>query len=64
MKPYVMVALQRLQAEGNFPNGGRKPPEWLLERIYNEKLTGGYGKRNPVCPKCRLRKSNTGDCFC
>jgi tRNA(Ile2) C34 agmatinyltransferase TiaS len=63
MKPYVLVAIQRLQSEGGFP-GRKVPPGWLLERIYMETINGGYGKRNPVCPNCNVRRSNSGDCFC
>ena len=61
--PYVLVAQQRLQAEGNFPyNKGRVG--WLLDALAEEKLTGGYGKRNTLCPTCRVRRSNSGSCFC
>lgn len=63
MKPYVLVAKQRLAAEGNFPYDKGKVG-WLLDRLADEKLTGGYGKRNPVCPVCRVRTSNSGSCFC
>lgn len=64
MKPYVMVALHQQEREGNFP-GRKVPPGWLLEKIWNEKVSGGYtAKRNPACPICHVRKSNSGDCFC
>jgi len=65
MKPYQINAEHRLAAEGNFPSGRRKIPGWLIEKIAVEKATGGYSnKHNPVCPDCRVRKSNSGDCFC
>jgi hypothetical protein len=63
MRPYVLVAQQRLQAEGGFPYD-RSKVGWLLDKIADEKLTGGYGKRNTLCPECRVQTANDGSCFC
>ena len=50
---------------GNFPNERRKPPEWLLDKIAQEKLMGGYRrKRNKLCPNCNVLMSNVGSCTC
>jgi hypothetical protein len=65
MKPYQIHAEHALAAEGNFPGQDRRPPGWLLERLAEEKLTGGYSNRkNPVCPECHLRKANNRSCGC
>lgn len=65
MKPYQLNAEHALASEGNFPNGQRQIPGWVLDKIATEKLTGGYSaKRNPMCPTCQVRKSNSGACFC
>lgn len=68
----------RLRAEheqhriGNWPNEGKKLPEWLLDLIAQEQLLGGYKvhgtkkrpARNPVCPNCFVAKSNNKSCNC
>jgi tRNA(Ile2) C34 agmatinyltransferase TiaS len=65
MKPYQINAEHALAAEGNFPNGPRRIPGWILDKIAVEKETAGYSaKKNPVCPECRVRVSNSGACFC
>ena len=63
MKPYVLVAIQRLDAEDR--SHRRKPPEWLLDKIVEEKLYGPARDRKlPICNKCFVRKSKTGACNC
>jgi hypothetical protein len=67
-----LLGEQRNKDEGNWPGGRCKPPEWLLDKIADEKLTGGYrirpnrkGKvRNPVCPDCYEARSTNGSCMC
>jgi hypothetical protein len=50
---------------GDWPRGRTKPPGWLLDKLAEEKLSGGYKiKRNPVCPDCMIQKSNNGACHC
>lgn len=54
----------RQQKKGNFPYN-RRVPGWLLDKIAEEKLGGGYtSKRNPVCPNCFVRKATNGTCSC
>jgi hypothetical protein len=63
MMPYELNARHQLDRIGNF--GSEKCPGWLLDRLAEEKLSGGYlPKRNPVCPECRLQKANSGVCGC
>jgi len=65
MKPYQINAEHALAAEGNFPGKERRLPGWLLERLAEQAMSGGYSnKRNPVCPKCNLRAANNGSCGC
>lgn len=45
-------------------SGSTCPPQHVLDRIADAKLTGGYGKRNPLCPVCFTRQSVTGHCGC
>lgn len=65
MHPARLIAEHELHRVGNWPGGRIKPPEWLLDRIAEQKLNGGYTrKRNPVCQNCFVRKSNSGNCNC
>lgn len=64
MTPYRLNAEHALASEGNFPSEDRKIPGWLLDKIAEEKLSGGYGKRNRLCPNCRILKSCSGSCGC
>lgn len=65
-------ARQADQANGPWPKDGRKPPGWLLDRIAEEKLSGGYRTkpnrkgvvRNPICPGCQTARSANGECWC
>lgn len=73
-----MSYASRLRAEqlnkeiGHWPKDGRVPPGWLLDRIAEEKLSGGYKirpnrkgvVRNPVCPNCFVAKALNGGCTC
>lgn len=64
MKPYQINATHALDAEGNFPGRKRLPPE-VLDRMAELKIKGGYThKRNPLCPRCYVRRSNNGSCHC
>lgn len=50
---------------GNFPEENRRPPMWLIDRLAEEKLMGGYSrKRNKLCRECFVLKSETGECNC
>ena len=51
----------RLDEKGK---GGTCPPGWLLDKLAEEKMTGGYGKRNVLCGTCFTRRSVTGACGC
>lgn len=65
MRPYVLNALHKLQAEGNFGQKRLRPSEAMLEAVYNQKLYAGYSKkRNPVCSTCHEMKSSSGVCSC
>lgn len=40
-------------------------PGWLLDKIAEEKLTGGYDvRRSNVCTDCFVAKSKNGSCNC
>ena len=64
MKPYVLVALQQQQREGNFGSARMKPPNWVLDKIADEKLSGGFKKKNGICNKCFQIKTVNGNCGC
>jgi len=64
IKPYELIAQQRYREIPNWPNDRRKPPEWLLDLIAEEKLKGGYDKRNKPCKVCFVLKSIDGGCNC
>jgi redox-regulated HSP33 family molecular chaperone len=41
------------------------PPQWLLDKIADEKLTGGYNvRKSNICPGCFEAKSVNGSCSC
>jgi hypothetical protein len=64
MLPYQIHAEQAQAKIGNWPRKGGIP-FWLLDKIAEEKLSGGYSSdRNPVCPECHVRKANNGSCSC
>lgn len=49
-----------------------KPPAWLLDKIADEKLTGGYkrytgkgrNRKSNMCERCYTVKSVNGTCGC
>lgn len=65
MKPYQIHGEHQQAAIGNWPQGRTRVPGWLLDKMANEKLMGGYSKKkNPPCPECHVMKSSAGTCFC
>ena len=45
--------------------GSQAPPSWVLDRIADEKRTGGYNtKRSNLCEGCFTYKSDNGACMC
>jgi hypothetical protein len=40
-----------------------KPPNWLLDKIADDTLTGGF-RKSDVCPDCRMARSVNGTCGC
>jgi hypothetical protein len=43
----------------------RKPPQWLLDKIADEKFSGGFElKRKNLCRECFEYKSANGSCGC
>lgn len=56
------VAVQRQRDEAR---KGHQPPGWLLDKIADEKHTGGYSKsRDGQCDRCFQVKSRNGACGC
>lgn len=40
-------------------------PGWMLDRIAEQKLTGGYDtKPSNICDRCHLARSRNGSCGC
>ena len=45
--------------------GHRPPPQWVLDRIADEKFTGGYDiSPANICQSCFTAKSDNGKCWC
>jgi hypothetical protein len=45
--------------------GGTCPPGWVLDRIAERKLTGGFStKKANLCADCNTYKSVNGSCLC
>jgi hypothetical protein len=42
----------------------KRPANWILDKIADEKMNGGYTKRNTKCTKCNTLKSSNGTCYC
>ena len=41
------------------------PPQWLLDRLAEEALTGGYDvSPQNICPSCFTARSVNGACLC
>ncbi len=43
------------------------PPQWVLDKIANQSITGGYKigkKRANVCERCYSKRSVNGTCLC
>lgn len=42
---------------------GKMPPQFVLDKIANQKLSGGYKTvKSNICPKCFTAKSVNGTC--
>lgn len=45
--------------------GHRPPPQWVLDRIAEESITGKYDvSPGNICPDCCTARSAAGTCFC
>lgn len=56
-------ALQAYNREHS--DGVRKPPNWVLDKIADEAITGKYNtKRSNLCQGCNTFKSVSGTCMC
>jgi len=43
----------------------RPPPQWVLDRIADETITGKYDvSPSNICPSCFTARSASGTCFC
>lgn len=63
MQPWKLRAIHKLQSEPQFGSRRVQLPDDVIERIFNEKLKGGYRRdRNKKCPSCGILMSNTGEC--
>lgn len=40
------------------------PKQGTLDKIANRVISGGYGKRNALCPACGLLRSASNKCDC
>jgi hypothetical protein len=44
---------------------GSPPPQWVLDRLAEEQITGKYDvSPSNICPSCHTAKSRVGTCFC
>jgi len=49
----------------NWPNEKKVIPGWLIEKIWLEKLTGGFDcKKSNICQTCFVARSSAGSCNC
>jgi hypothetical protein len=57
----------RLALDAEYRAGLPKPPNWVLDRLADRALDGGYkigkGRKN-VCPLCFTTRSVNGTCSC
>jgi hypothetical protein len=61
-KPNQFVRVHQLS---NWPDEGKKLPEWLLDTMADEKLYGPpRDRKNTICSTCFVRKTLNGTCFC
>lgn len=66
-KHYITYArYERDRAIGEYRDPDvHKPPQWLLDKIADEKLSGGFvTKRRNLCPTCHQYRSRNGMCGC
>jgi hypothetical protein len=57
--------VQRMNYEPCSCDPSKKVPGWLLDKIAEEKLTGGYDiRRSNQCPTCFEARSVNGTCAC
>jgi hypothetical protein len=41
------------------------PPMWVLDKLAEEKLTGGFDTgRGNICPRCYMARCSNGSCNC
>lgn len=60
--PRTGPAIHALGSLKGWP-GGSQPPQGILDAQAERIMSGGYNnKRNPICPKCYVRKANNGEC--
>jgi hypothetical protein len=56
---------QQLNYEQCGCDGKSKPPSWLLDKIADEKLKGGFvTKKSNLCTGCYTYRSVNGTCGC
>lgn len=68
-KHYPIAArAEELASRGRYDMFGKKRPAlpgWLMDKLAEEKRTGGYNvKRSNLCPNCFTYKSTNGACNC
>jgi len=62
-RPYS--ASQEMNYESCLCDSRNKPPGWLLDKLAEEKLKGGYNTRKDnLCTGCYQYKSVNGSCGC
>lgn len=45
--------------------GHRPPPSWVLDRIAEEKMTGGFNvSASNICTDCFTARADNGTCYC
>ena len=53
------------QVGGSTGFEGSPPPQWVLDRLAEEKITGKYDvSPSNICPGCHTARSVSGTCFC
>ena len=66
MTPAAKLRAQiALRSERPFGAPSFRVSDDVAERVFMERLTGGYTKRrNPTCTACGVMKSVSGSCYC
>lgn len=65
MKPRMYTAREKMLYVNCGCDDKNKPPTWLLDKIADEKLKGGFNtSRSNQCPICFQQKSKNGSCGC